>query len=369
MRIAIFSELYAPSIGGQEAFFRGLGKALVARGHVVEVYTIAHARDLPARETLEGITVHRRPVDPDYTAPPIKAMKRNWSTIAAYARWTAAVAREERHDFYLLNQWPFAHAALLPAAVRRRALLHWCEIRHSPVYRRLQAWLPRRVQLNAAISDAVGQQITAASGRPVFALPSGLDLSRAQYRPRAERSGLIAFGRVMEHKNLPLAVAAYERLRVDGYTGRLRIAGDGPAMPALRERIAASPAADGIDLLGFIDDAEKFALLAGCEALVMPSRREGFPHVVSEAMCCGLPVVTADFPENGTKDIVALYDIGAVTGPEPADFAGGIGQALNDWDRFSENGRRAGLDLGWSAIAERLETRMNDAIRLAVARG
>jgi glycosyltransferase involved in cell wall biosynthesis len=362
MRLAIFSELYAPSIGGQEAFFEGLAKALIVRGHAIDVYTIAHERNLAAVEDIAGVTVHRFAENAHYTAPRIKAMKRSWASIASYARHTAAIARTGSHDFYLLNQWPFAHAAALPRAARPRALLHWCEVRQGGAYRLLQAHLPRGVGLNAAISDAVGRQISAASGRPVFTLPSGLDLARSEYKPRAVRADLVVFGRVMEHKNVPLAVAAFERLRADGYSGRLKIAGDGPAMAALRARVAASPHAEAIDLLGFVEDAEKFRLLAGCDALLMPSRREGFPHVVAEAMCCGLPIVTADFPENGTRDIVDLYGSGAVTRQDPASFADGVRRALADWRSLSENGRRAAATLGWPSVAERLETEMIQAI-------
>lgn len=365
MRLAIFSELYLPSVGGQEAFFRGLAKALIARGHEIDVYTIAHQQDLAPVEVIEGVTVHRFAENPRYTAPRIKAMKRSWTSIAAYARHTAAVARTGQHDFYLLNQWPFAHAATLPRSVRQRSLLHWCEVRQGGAYRMLQSRLPRGVGLNAAISDAVGRQITAASGCPVFTLPSGLDLSRSEYRARGERADLVAFGRVMEHKNVPLAVAAFEVLRAGGYTGRLKIAGDGPAMAALRERVAASPDVDAIDLLGFVEDAEKFRLLAGCEAMLMPSRREGFPHVVAEAMCCGLPIVTADFIENGTRDIVDLYAVGAVTRQDPASFADGIHRVLREWETFSANGRRAAATLGWPGVAEHVETEMLQAIARA----
>ena len=190
-------------------------------------------------------------------------------------------------------------------------------------------------------------------------LPSGLDLARARYEPREARRDIVTFGRVAEHKNVPLAIAAFELLRDRGYANRLLIAGDGPDMPRVRELIAASPHGHAIELLGFVDDAEKFALLARCEVMAMPSRREGFPHVVSEAMCCGLPVVTANFTENGTQDIVASYGSGVVTGQTPAEFAGGIEAALAGWESYSRAGLAAAANLSWGVFAQRLEQHLD----------
>ena len=358
MRIAVFTELYAPSVGGQEAFFRGLAAALIARGHQVDVHCIGSEQGSPSREVLNAVTVHRHPEDLGYKTPRIPQLKRNWGTIARYARHVRRIAKRDRYDFYLLNQWPLLHVPALPRAVRDRTLLHWCEIRRSGPFAFLQSRLPRLVRLNAAISGAVAREIATTSGRDVFTLPSGLDLSQARFRPRDQRSGIVVMGRVAKHKNLPLLVAAFERLRDGGYTGRLKIAGDGPFMPELRAIVAASPASAGIDLLGFIDEATKFDLMADSEVLAMPSMREGFPHAISEAMCCGLPVVTADYPENGTKDVVREFDVGVVTDTSVQSFADGIGQVLANWDRFSANGRRSAQSLDWAIIAEDLERRM-----------
>jgi glycosyltransferase involved in cell wall biosynthesis len=77
--------------------------------------------------------------------------------------------------------------------------------------------------------------------------------------------------------------------------------------------------------------------------------------VIAEAMACGLPVVTADFSENGGKDVVKQYGAGVVSGTTPADFADGLLAARAGWDGYSQAGRAGAIDLDWSHIAEKLE--------------
>jgi glycosyltransferase involved in cell wall biosynthesis len=83
--------------------------------------------------------------------------------------------------------------------------------------------------------------------------------------------------------------------------------------------------------------------------------REGFPRVVAEAMASGLPVVTSEFPENGTKDVVLSYDSGVVTLPSPDDLALGITHALQNWDHYSQAGRAGAKTLSWNLIARTFE--------------
>lgn len=57
---------------------------------------------------------------------------------------------------------------------------------------------------------------------------------------------------------------------------------------------------EGIQLTGYIDDADKGALYAGAIALVFPSLYEGFGFPTLEAMSCGTPVIasnTSSLPE------------------------------------------------------------------------
>jgi len=100
----------------------------------------------------------------------------------------------------------------------------------------------------------------------------------------------------------------------------------------------------------------------GAAVLGMPSQREGFPRVIAEAMASGLPVVTAKFPENGAKEVVAQYGAGVVCGTELADFAEALLTAQAQWDTFSQAGLVGAQSLDWSGVAHELEIRAKEVI-------
>lgn len=356
MRFAFLCELFYPNVGGQEVFFQELGEAMVRRGHQVDVHCIGHKAGLPEDEVINGVGVHRHPNKGTYLSPRVPALRRDWSEIVKYSAGVRRLASRDDHDFYLLNEWPLMHVPALPKDVRARSAIHWCEIREDLLLRTLQAQLPKRVGMNFAVSEAVATAITAQSQQVCGVLPSGIVADRYRSSPGADRSGVLYVGRLAPHKNLPMLVDAFT-LAVDrGLTGDLVIGGDGPSRQDIESHVSQSPVASRVHVLGSIDEAQKIDLLSQSAVLGMPSRREGFPRVIAEAMASGLPVVTAGFAENGAKEVVAQYGSGVVCGTEPSDFADGLLAAAAGWDGFSRAGLAGAGSLDWSQIAVTLET-------------
>lgn len=356
LRFGFLTELYHPSVGGQEVFFQELAEALVRRGHRVDVHCIGHQTGLPSTEVMNGVNVHRSPNGGHYKTPKVADMRRNWSDIVKYSAAVRRLASRNRYDFFLLNQWPLLHVPALPAHVRSRSAVHWCEIREDRLLRVLQAQLPKRVGMNFAVSEAVAVAIRRQSGCDCGVLPSGIEATRYRSAPRGERSGVLYVGRLAPHKNLPMLVDAFALAAEQGFAGDLVIAGDGPARADIENHVRRCAFAERVHVLGPVDEAHKIDLLAHSAVLAMPSRREGFPRVIAEAMASGLPVVTADFAENGARDVVKQYGVGIVCGTQPADFADGLRAAEAQWDGFSEAGRASARALDWAHIATTLET-------------
>lgn len=360
MRFAFLTELYHPNVGGQEVFFQELAEAMVRRGHSVDVYCIGHDTNLATDETINGVRVRRHPLSNRYLTPLVPALRRNWGAVTRYSAWVRRQVVPAQYDFHLMNQWPLLHVPVLPAATRARAGIHWCEIRDDPILGQAQKRLPPLAGSNFAVSNAVATAITEQSGQPCSVLPSGIELARYRTAERSERAGVLYVGRLAPHKNLPLLIDAFELAAARGLAGDLVIAGDGPARTDVQDHARRSSLTSRIQVLGSVSEAQKIDLLSRAAVLGMPSQREGFPRVIAEAMASGLPVVTAEFTENGAKDVVVQYGAGIVCGTGPTDFAEALLAADQQWEVFSQAGLVGAKSLDWSGIARALELRAHE---------
>jgi glycosyltransferase involved in cell wall biosynthesis len=134
-------------------------------------------------------------------------------------------------------------------------------------------------------------------------------------------------------------------------------------MASVESKSQQSPFREYIDILGFVSDEQKVDLLSSAELLVIPSKREGFPRVVAEAMASGLPVVTVDLPDNGTKDVVRHYGVGLVAKPDPASLARGVTAVSLRWNEYSRAGLAARDSLDWDVVLAEvlsLASRLNE---------
>jgi teichuronic acid biosynthesis glycosyltransferase TuaC len=84
------------------------------------------------------------------------------------------------------------------------------------------------------------------------------------------------------------------------------VAGAGPEA----ERLRAVAPEGRLHLLGARSREEVAALLRGADVLVLPSEREGWPNVVTEALASGTPVVAS--PVGGIPDILTAPHVGAL---------------------------------------------------------
>ena len=329
--------------------YADLSRALARRGHSVDIFCILSEVGSAREEVVGNIRIHRYPAALEYRTPAFKAVRRRPLPLLRYAHWCRSIPAD-KFDFILFNQWPLAHIVLAPRSIRAKAAIDWCEFRTGSLFLLLQAYLPRLVPRNVANSLPLKTRLEGISGRSFDFLPSGILPDIYRSKPRSERQGVLYLGRVTEHKNLPLLLSAFEAVAAKGYGGHLRIAGDGPALPAIREWTKSSKIADRVDILGAVDEPAKVDLLANSELLLLTSRREGFPRVVAEAMASGLPVVTADYPENGAKEVVLQYRIGQVAHPTAEALSDAMLRAMEGWNTYSEAGALGSKSLDWEVL-------------------
>jgi glycosyltransferase involved in cell wall biosynthesis len=153
----------------------------------------------------------------------------------------------------------------------------------------LLAWLRRQDLAGAAGPDAfvansahVAARIRRYYGRDAEVVNPPVDVERFLALERSPRDYYLVFGRVVPYKRADLAVAACASLG-----RRLKVAGDGRALEALRAQARGAPL---VELLGAVSDGQRDELLAGARGLLFPGE-EDFGIVPVEAQAAGVPVI------------------------------------------------------------------------------
>jgi glycosyltransferase involved in cell wall biosynthesis len=141
-------------------------------------------------------------------------------------------------------------------------------------------------------------------------------------------------GRVeIEKKGLDVLLDAWEQIKRGDAAGfRLLLVGSGRDDERLRAEIAAADLRGIVWLDRLVHDAAMLRdLLSAGDVYVFPSRGEGFPVALQEAIACGLPVVAAD--ASGVEEIVGVDENAAgtiVPRDEPATLATALTKLLED---------------------------------------
>lgn len=291
------------------------------------------AAGAPARETLDGVQVHR------FRYAPLA----RWQTLA-YGGGMLANVRGNPLLFLLL---PLFLAAMLFSAwrlVRRERIdvvhAHWI-IPQGVVAALLRLLLPHtRLVVTAHGGDAyafngrIGRRlkrfvlrradaVTAVSSQmrddlqrdlqlpaPPVVAPMGVDLDRFAVEITARQSRFCFVGRLVEKKGIDDLLQAYARARKQAPAGfpALLIAGDGPLRAQTETTICQLDLAADVTLYGWVEPAQVPALMAESLAVLVPSitardgDREGLGLVAVEALAAGTPVIAYDY--GAIRDVV-----------------------------------------------------------------
>jgi alpha-1,3-rhamnosyl/mannosyltransferase len=241
----------------------------------------------------------------------------------------------------------FQHA--LPLAYRGRSVVTIHDLsferdaslmgrRDRLVFKAVVPRAARRADHVLVVSERTKRDVLELYGLPeekVTVTPNGVDPA---FTPGGEVGSYLLFVGAIQARKNPLAA-----LGAAGAQGLpLVVAG-----PEKEPQLARALREGGADLRGYVATPELVGLYRGAQALLLPSRYEGFGLPVLEAMACGTPAVLADDP--------AMREIAgdAAVYAEPGDFAGAVRRALDDRDRLSAAGVERARLFSWSETARR----------------
>ncbi|MHB1698776.1 MAG: glycosyltransferase [Acidobacteriaceae bacterium] len=164
-------------------------------------------------------------------------------------------------------------------------------------YAALDKFLLHRFDSVIAVSDTVAEILNQEGfgDSRLRIIPNGIDTwkyRRAAAQPSAEQALVLgALSRLQTEKGIDVLVRALPRIRQQHPRLRCIIAGEGPEREKLLALAAELGVADQLHLPGFCADTAAF--LATCTVVAHPSRMDGMPLAVLEAMAAARPIVAS----------------------------------------------------------------------------
>lgn len=330
MRVLHVYRTYFPDPeGGLQEAIRQIGRAVRPLGIDSTVFCLSPRPEPPRLETDGFVTWRSR----SFAAPAS-------CDLGGPDAWRLFGRLSAEHDVIHYHfPWPFADLLHLTVRPKARAVMtyHSDIVRQSALARLYAPLMWRMMQSMEAIvatSPAYAATTPFLNDRRVRdrvrAIPLGIEdlaLEHPQPAPAADAAPYFLFVGVLRYyKGLPTLIEAARQVKA-----RVVIVGEGPEGPALK-RLAREAGCANVEFTGRVSEAEKFRLLAGCRAFVLPSqqRSEAFGMALVEAAIFGRPLVCCEIG-TGTSFVNADGETGFVVAPGDADaLAGAMNRLLRD---------------------------------------
>ncbi len=169
---------------------------------------------------------------------------------------------------------------------------------------------------------------------PAF-MEATTDLTRTSADKR-----VIAVGRIDDNKNQKMLWRSFAEIAGDHPDWTLHLYGDGEGSESLKKEVSGTELASRVFFHGKVDNVPEAMINA--DIFVLPSRMEGMPNALIEAMTLGLACISTDCPCGGPADIIRNGNNGILI---PVDDGEALNNALTELmeneSRREELGREA----------------------------
>lgn len=310
MRIALTITELDP--GGAEKCLVQLAICLAARGHEVEVIALG-----PTPNSSLGSSPNRTLLTDQLTQAGVPWKLGNAAgllSLPRVVRWLRTELQRIQPD---VVQSMLFHANVVTALANRKlAIPHLGGARvgePSRLRRFAEQWAAGRMRKMVCVSQEVARQYAGAIPQDkLVIIPNGIPAAEfslsvcdrppelRQILPNGQTPYFIFVGRLSEQKGILPLIKKTDLLLENLPDHHLILLGDGPLRSQIQESINKSRNATRVHLLGWRPQAGPW--IAHSRALLLPSRYEGMPNVVLEAMSVGKPVVV--FAVEGVAELL-----------------------------------------------------------------
>jgi glycosyltransferase involved in cell wall biosynthesis len=315
--------------GGAERVFLNLAKGVAERGYPVDL-VLARAEgpylsqvpdcvrlvDLNAARVVASVSALSRYLRRERPAALLSALFAN--LIALVSRRVSGYPRRliiSEHN-------------TLSSVTRNRADPRW------QAYPKLAGWLypwaDEMIAVSNGVADDLARTTTIARDRiqvlynpvvtPELREKSKADLDHPWFQAN-ELPVIVSVGRLNSQKAFDVLIRAFARL-IKKRSARLLILGEGEDRPMLEALIKELELEHSVRLPGFVQNP--YPYMARAPLFVLPSRWEGLPTVLIEALYLGTPIVATDCP-GGTREILKNGEYGQLV---PMDCPESLADAM-----------------------------------------
>ncbi len=316
-------------VGGVPLHLHRLARFLAAHGWHVDVVSLSAGGAVADSLKGEGIAVHHCGATHAF----------DWRVFERLAQWVDALHPDIVHSFLFHANLASRLACLLAGFPKRRLI---CEIQTVEIERRWHLWVDRYLHrlscLTVCNSESVRTHLHERAGIPkerlavieggvdVDAIAQAQPLDADQWRTNADEPLLLWVGRMDPIKGLNTLVDAVAKV-ASRRPVKLLLVGDGPERGRIQKRVVDLSLQGHVHFLGMRRDV--YRLIQTADLFVFPSRTEGMPNALLEAMAGRLPIVATDVP--GCHDLVTDGKTGRlVKVDDPGALAEAIESALDD---------------------------------------
>ena len=301
-------------LGGGQRVLLALSRQFLTMGYDVAIVTLVHDGEL-IQELPEGAAY--RTLNKRLPPAPILAM----TSLVGLIRLFRAARPEMILSTMTGTNLLTALAHRISRGRGRLVLREAVSARNQQrsVIRRLMGRLYRFADALIAVSHSVATDLEKLGLRssPIYVIPNPVDeerlrsLASAQRGPLRREPYVVCVARLALQKDHATLLRAYaiSRLRV---THRLVLVGDGEEREALVRLSRELEIDSRVDFAGA--QRNPYPSIARADLLVLPSRWEGYPNVLLEALALGVPVVATDCP-GGSKELLDNGRFGRLVAP------------------------------------------------------
>jgi glycosyltransferase involved in cell wall biosynthesis len=355
MKVLIVSGIWPPDVGGPASHAPETAEALLARGHEVEVVTMAdrapaatqYAVHWVSRQLPRGIRHLRaarlvaraaKRADVVYSTGMVgrSALGSALARTPLVQKLTSdpTYERSLRYGLYGGDLASYQRSGGRRVRALRRA-------RNLMLRRATRILVPSEALRELAVQWGVGRARIEVLPNPVGRPDLG-DREGLRERHGFDGPTLVFAGRLASQKAVDVALEALAR--VDGL--QLVLAGDGPDAERLRVLSRDLGLNGRARFLGPQPRGTVFELLRAADAVVLSSKWENFPHVLVEALAVGTPVIAT--ATGGVTEIVRDGENGLLV---PGEDAESLAEAIRRY--FGDDALRERLREAAPASVER----------------